>query len=93
MTEHSAIEAATRRLQAALDTLEAALERRREADRRSAGLERQVQALDMDRARLASELDGAAARAKELERVNRDVAGRLDIAMESIRAVIAAQGE
>jgi len=33
MTEASAIEAATRRLAAALDALEAAVERRREADK------------------------------------------------------------
>ena len=39
---------------------------------------------------LASELDGAQARARELEATNREAARRLDEAMSAIRAVIAA---
>lgn len=91
MSDHTAIEAATRRLQAALDALEAAAERRLEAAARAAALAAQVHALETDRARLASDLDHAAARSKELERTNREVAERIDSAMNAIRGVIAAQ--
>jgi len=91
MTDASAIEAATRRLAAALDGLEAAVERRREADRSESALAAQVQALGTDRSRLASELDGAAARSRQLESANREIAQRLDVAIESIRAVIETQ--
>ena len=88
MTDASVIEAATRRLAAALDALEAAVERRREADRSESALAAQVQALGTDRSRLASELDGEAARSRNLESTNREIAQRLDVAIESIRAVI-----
>ena len=91
MSDHTAIEMATRRLQSALDALEAAAERRLEAGARTAALAAQVHALESDRARLASDLDNAAARGKQLERVNREVAERIDGAMDAIRGVLAAQ--
>ena len=91
MTDASAIEAATRRLAAALDALEAAVERRREADRSESALAAQVQALGTDRSRLASDLDNVTARSRKLESTNRDIAQRLDVAIDSIRAVIEAQ--
>jgi len=91
MSDHTAIEAATRRLQAALDALEAAAERRMEAGARTAALAEQVHALENDRARLAADLDNSAAHSKQLERVNREVAERIDGAMNAIRAVLAAQ--
>jgi len=89
MTNPTAIEEATRRLQEALDSLEAALERRVETDRSQAALAAQVHAFETDRSRLADELDTMAARSRELESTNRDVAARLDAAIDSIRAVIA----
>jgi len=88
MNDQTAIEAATRRLAQALDALEAAVERRREADRGQSQLEDQVQALGADRSRLASELDAQAARSRRLESTNRDIARRLDVAMDSIRSVL-----
>lgn len=93
MSEHTAIEAATRRLQAALDALEGAAERRMEAGVRAAALVEQVHVLETDRARLASDLDQAAARSKQLERANREVAERIDVAMNAIRGVLAAQDD
>ena len=48
----------------------------------------QVQALGTDRARLASELDEATARARALEAANREVAQRIDQAIETIRGVL-----
>jgi chromosome segregation ATPase len=91
MSDHTAIEAATRRLQAALDALEAVAERRIEAATRNAGLAEQLHALESDRARLAADLDHATARSRQLERTNREVAERIDEAMGAIRGVIAAQ--
>ena len=84
------IEAAIKRLQLALDTLETALERRLGVERRQVGLTEQVDALTSDRAQLAAELDNATARARRLEIANRDVAQRLDAAIETVRSVIAA---
>jgi hypothetical protein len=91
MSESSTIEAATRRLVAALDGLEAALDRRREADRSEAVLAAQVSALGADRSRLAAELDQQTARAYRLESASREVSRRLDLAMDAIRAVVAAE--
>lgn len=88
--EESTVEAAVRRLVHALDALEAAVERRREADRGEEALAAQVQALGTDRSRLASELDIAVAHTRQVETTNREIARRLDIAMSSIRSVIEA---
>jgi hypothetical protein len=90
MTDAGGIEAATRRLMLALDGLEAAAERRREADRADLGLADQLHALGADRSRLASDLDAVTARARALETTNQEVARRLDAAIETIRSVIEA---
>lgn len=92
MADPSAIEAATRRLSLALDALEAAVERRREADRGEEMLVSQLHALGSDRSRLASDLDAAAARSRHLEQVNREIARRLDVAIDNIRYVLDANG-
>jgi len=91
MTDASAIEAATRRLSAALDALEGALEHRRDTDRGESTLAAQVHALGTDRSKLASDLDAATARARHLEATNREIAHRLDTAMENIRSVLEAR--
>ena len=91
MTDASAIEAATRRLAAALDALEAALERRRSGDRGEDALAAQVHALGTDRSKLASELDEQAARSRRLESTNREIAHRLDVAIDNIRSVLEAE--
>lgn len=83
-----AIETATKRLQLALDALESALDRRMEVDREQAASANRVHAFEADRSRLAAELDVMTARSRRLETTNRDVARRLDEAIESIRAVI-----
>jgi len=90
MTNPNEIEGATKRLQDALDSLETAMERRVEVDRGQAALAGQVQAFEADRSRLAAELDITAARQRQLETTNREVAARLDEAIETIRTVIAA---
>jgi uncharacterized membrane protein YccC len=88
MSDPGAIDAATRRLQLALDALEAAVERRREVDHDEEQLTSQLYALGSDRSRLAAELDNVTARARRLEATNQDVARRLDAAMATIRSVI-----
>jgi hypothetical protein len=84
----AAIDAATRRLMTALDALEAAVERRREADRDEDELATRIQALGADRSRLADELDGSLVKTRKLERTNREIAERLDAAIGTIRAVL-----
>jgi hypothetical protein len=85
---NSGIEAATKRLSLALDALDASVERRQEADRSEHALADQLQAAATDRSRLTAELDAAAARARRLEQTNRDIAERLNQAIESVRAVL-----
>jgi hypothetical protein len=88
MTDASAIDAASKRLALALDALEAAVERRRESDRGHEALAEQVHVLDADRSQLACDLDTATARARALETTNREIARRLDVAIETIRGVL-----
>jgi chromosome segregation ATPase len=91
MSEIDSIEAASRRLALALDALEAAVERRREAARTEDSLATQIHALGDDRARLAGDLDQAVARARALESANRDVAKRIEQAIETIRGVLTSE--
>ncbi len=88
MSEASGIETATRRLQSALEALDAAVGRRLERDQGQAALASQVHAFDADRSRLAAELDVTSARARALETATRDVAQRLDAAIEAVRSII-----
>jgi len=85
---YAEIDAATRRLMAALDALESAAERRSEADRDEDELASRIQALGADRSRLADELDGSLVKTRRLERTNREIADRLDAAIGTIRAVL-----
>ena len=82
------LEAATRRLMAALESLESAVERRRDADRDEDELASRIQALGADRSRLADELDGSLVKSRRLERTNREIAERLDAAIGTIRSVL-----
>ena len=82
------IDAATRRLMSALDALEAAAERRRDADRDENELASRIQALGADRSRLADELDGSLVKTRRLERTNREIAEKLDTAIGTIRSVL-----
>jgi len=89
MTERSnAVEAATRRLSAALDGLEGVLEQRQDTDRAEAALAAQVAALAGDRSRLAFELDVQTGRAQRLDIAGREISRRLDSAMDAVRAVV-----
>src|SRR6476469_7251506 len=84
------IDAATRRLMAALDALESAVERRHEADRDEDELASRIQALGADRSRLADELDGSLVKTRKLERSSREIAEKLDAAIGTIRTKLEA---
>ena len=71
----------------ALDALESAVERRREADRDENELATRIQALGADRSRLADELDTALVKSRRLERANQEIGERLDAAIGTIRSV------
>jgi predicted nucleic acid-binding Zn-ribbon protein len=88
MTEQSAIDNAVKRLALALDALDAAVERRREADRDENELASRIQALGADRSRLADELDNSLVKTRRLERTNREISEKLDAAIGTIRAVL-----
>ena len=92
MSDQTAIDAATKRLTRALEALDSAVDRRIEADRDEARLADQVHTLGVDRARLAAELDAQTARSRALESANRDIARRLDAAIDNIRSVLGTQG-
>ena len=86
--EPPSIETALRRLVAALDELEAVVDRRQEHDRGQDNLAARIQALGADRSRLADELDHSLSRARTLEDANRNIAERIDGAIETIRMVL-----
>lgn len=88
MTGESAIDAAVKRLALALDALDAAVDRRREADRTGDALAAQVHAFGRDRDRLASSLDRETAHRRKLETANREIAERLDAAIAGVQAVL-----
>src|SRR4051794_3192236 len=85
---YAEIAPATRRLMAALEELESPVEGRREGDRDENELASRIQALGADRSRLADELDGSLVKSRRLERVNREIAERLDTAIGTIRSVL-----
>jgi predicted transcriptional regulator len=86
--EQPSIESAVSRLVAALDELEAVVDRRQEHDRGQDNLAARIQALGADRSRLADELDHSLSRARTLEDANRNIAERIDGAIETIRTVL-----
>lgn len=92
MPESSAINEALRRLDAAMQTLESAVEAQQEKIHDAAGLEDELHRLGLDRSQLAQSLDTSETRSAELEDANREVSRRLVTAMESIRHVLAAHG-
>ena len=84
----SALAAALRRLEGAVGVLEAASTRVLDARRTGAERDTEIALLGDDRARLAEELDLSNARTARLESTNRDVARRLDKAIETIKDVL-----
>jgi hypothetical protein len=91
MSEPSAVDTAVKRLALALDALDAAVERRREADRNEDDLAQQLHTLGIDRTRLAEALDAETARTKQLTATNREIARRLDTAIATVQSVLEQQ--
>ena len=88
----SSIDRALRRLNAALDRLEGAVDGRVSADGKVEALEGELQRLNLDRSRLAQSLDVAEARSDRMADANQDVSRRLVAAMETIRGVLEKNG-
>jgi predicted nucleic acid-binding Zn-ribbon protein len=88
MNTPARIEAALKRLAAALDQLDAACERRIDAEAERNNLEEEFAVLQDDRSRLGVELDSAMARSKSLELANDEVARRLQKASTTLRAML-----
>jgi predicted nucleic acid-binding Zn-ribbon protein len=84
----AALEEATKRLEAALGALEATVGRRLHLERRRGDLETELQIMQDDRARLAVELESAAARLEQLENATGDVSRRVHRAVGAVREVI-----
>lgn len=90
------VDRAVKRVMDALDSLDAVLEQRLGKTSTGTGrymggsLVEQLHAFNIDRARLALELDAVRARARALEDSNREAVRRIDEAVSTIRSVIAA---
>ncbi|MBV1705749.1 MAG: DUF4164 family protein [Hyphomicrobiales bacterium] len=84
----TALQSLFARVNAALDQLEAAVERRVSSDAAHANLDEELAILQDDRARLAVDLDSALARSRQLSETNEEVAARLRLLGSSVRGVI-----
>ncbi len=80
---------ALKRLDGALDLLEASVARRLDAERRRGDLETELHIMQDDRSRLAVELDAALARLHRVEAAADDVGERIQRAMGAVRDVLA----
>ncbi len=81
-------EPSLRRMRAAIDLLEAALERRARRDASRGDADEELALMQDDRARLAVELDGALDRARALEAASAEAAKRLARASAALDELI-----
>jgi hypothetical protein len=81
-------EPSLRRMRAAIDLLEAALERRARRDASRGDADEELALMQDDRARLAVELDGALDRGRALEAANAEAAKRLARASAALDELI-----
>ena len=88
MTGEATLKEVIGRLGRAIEALEGAVAARLENEQDYSEAEAEVQRMNADRAKLASELDNSEARAERLEEANKEVSRRLVTAMETIRAVL-----
>eukprot|EP01132_Coremiostelium_polycephalum_P001836 gene1836-2263_t len=87
MAPEATLKQVLERLAKALAHLEDAVDMRLEQEGDFAEAEEEVQRMNMDRRRLAQELDASEGRAERLEAANKEVSRRLVTAMESIRTL------
>lgn len=88
MTGEATLKEVIGRLGKAIDALESAVAARLEQEQDYSEAEAEVQRMNADRARLATELDNSEAKSERLEEANKEVSRRLVTAMETIRAVL-----
>ena len=88
MSIPTALEAALKRLSAALDHLDAAADRRARADAARGDLEDELSIMQDDRSRLAIELNSALSRVSSLDLAYREAERRLERAGATIRAAL-----
>jgi hypothetical protein len=88
MTGQPTLKQVLDRMNRAISAMEEAVATRAEQDVNYAEAEEEVQRLNSDRSRLASELDNSEARGERLTAANKEVSRRLVTAMETIRAVL-----
>ena len=81
-------EPSLKRMRAAIDLLEAALERRARLDAKRGDADEELALMQDDRARLAVELDGALGRNHALEAANAEAAKRLAQASATLEKLI-----
>lgn len=81
-------EPSLRRMRAAIDMLEAAVERRARLDAKRGDVDDELALMQDDRARLAVELDGALERNRTLETANAEAAKRLAQASAALETLI-----
>jgi len=90
-------EPSLKRMRAAVDLLEAAVERRMRLDARRGDSDEELSLMQDDRDRLAVELDGALGRNRALEAANAEAAKTLAQATAALEAyiasVVASEGE
>jgi hypothetical protein len=79
---------ALRRLEAAIDRLEGRLDGLFDRLESNRGHEREAEALRVDRARLASDLDSARARERELQRLADEASEALGAAISEVREAL-----
>ncbi len=92
MPDHPQLEAALKRLAAALDQCEAAVQRLGRAGDEKRDLVDTLAVMQDDRGRLAGELDEALTRSRELEHATEEVALRLGRAGGTLRRLLADAG-
>ena len=88
MTSQQTLSEVLNRLDKAVTSLEDAVDRQLEVRENYRDAEEEVQRMNSDRSKLATELDTSESRAERLEDVNKEVSRRLVTAMETIRAVL-----
>jgi len=86
-------EPSLRRMRAAIDLLEAAVERRARLDARRGDADEELALMQDDRARLAVELDGTLDRNRALDAANAEAAKLLAQANAALDRLIAEAGE
>ncbi|HLW92672.1 MAG TPA: DUF4164 family protein [Roseiarcus sp.] len=86
------LEPSMKRLRAALDMLEAAVERRARQEGARADAGEELALMQDDRARLATELDTALDRNRGLLAANMEAAKRVERAAATIRAILGRSG-